>query len=198
MRRVPHPCICPDVARTTLAHERGLARERSGHGTAPRGHAEGYEWDRQRAGRADLVPAQATETGRSADGGVRQHVAALIAFERAPRWSAQRAHDARAQGRPPGLEGSIARLCASEIARGGACAHAEIAGTDALLTGPTSSAGGIVAEVLVSTPAQSIAGGTHEIQRNIVRERVLDLPKEPQVDADVSFRDVRTNPDRRP
>ncbi|HET6875564.1 MAG TPA: acyl-CoA dehydrogenase family protein, partial [Acidimicrobiales bacterium] len=82
------------------------------------------------------------------------------------------------------------KLAASQVARGAARAHSLVAGASGLLDGPDSLMGGVIAEILVSVPAQSIAGGTDEIQRNIIGERVLGLPAEPVTDRDVPFRSL--------
>jgi alkylation response protein AidB-like acyl-CoA dehydrogenase len=141
----------------------------------------------------DLVVPRAQATGRSADPVVRQEIAKLLSLARAASWTAQRARAARAEGRPPGPEGSIGKLCSSHIARSAANVHALISGSEGMLAGSDAAEDGLIAEILVSVPGQSIAGGTDEIQRNILGERSLGLPREPSVDAGKPFRVVPKN-----
>ena len=193
------------IARTTLSHERTFATMRqprytSGEGTPRRAlveaeaeaaeHFTTYVWYPQRAGRADLVVDRARHAGRNTDPVVRQEIARLLSFVRANEWTAARARDARALGRPPGPEGSIGKLAASEVARLSARVHTVIAGAAGTLTVSEDPVHAIIAEVLVSTPAQSIAGGTDEIQRNIIGENMLGLPREPVADMDKPFSEV--------
>ncbi len=193
------------VALGTLAHERragDLLRSRParGSGRAIEEHRaevaqvmEPYRWYPQRAGRVDLVVERAKATGRNRDPLVRQAIVRLLSMARATEWTARRARAARALGRPPGPEGSLGKLHASNIAKAAARVHTMLAGSDAMLRGKHGALEGLIAEILVSVPAVSIAGGTDEIQRNIVAERVLGLPREAQVDVQRSFREVPKN-----
>ena len=103
------------------------------------------------------------------------------------------ARAAQAQGRAPGPEGSLGKLANGVVARMANRVHTLISGSDALLAGEDGARDGVIAEVLISTPAISIAGGTDEIQKNIISERVLGMPKEARHDADRPFRDVPRN-----
>jgi alkylation response protein AidB-like acyl-CoA dehydrogenase len=193
------------VAVTTLMYERRGAALQRPRFAAPTGRtvreaiAEAdeyfstYSWYPQRAGRADLVADAARAAGRADDPVVRQKIASVFTLQRVNQWTASRAAVSRALGKPPGPEGSLAKLAASNLARAASDAHARIASTQGLLTGPSSFLDGVIAEVLVSVPAVSIAGGTDEIQRNIIGERVLGLPKEPAVDRELPFRDIPRN-----
>ena len=62
-----------------------------------------------------------------------------------------------------------------------------------MLAGVDAPRDGVIAEVLLSVPAVSIAGGTDEIQRNIIAERMLGMPKDPSFDTNRPFRDVPKN-----
>jgi alkylation response protein AidB-like acyl-CoA dehydrogenase len=207
------------VALTTLAHERAGFRRimpvtrtvtdnSPGNGDSAAGRAraeadverivasEPYTWYPQRTGRVDLLPERARAHRVAGDPVVRQEIARVHTLSRVADWTASRAAAARSLGRPPGPEGSIGKLAVSGIARAAARAHALIAGAAGLLSGADGPVDGVIAEILVSVPAASIAGGTDEIQHNILAERVLGLPKEPDMSATIPFRDVPRNPHR--
>jgi alkylation response protein AidB-like acyl-CoA dehydrogenase len=136
---------------------------------------------------------RARETGKIDDPVVRQEIARLLIMSKSAEWTARRARTAQEQGKPQGPEGSLGKLAASHIARQAARVHTYLTGADALLSGEDSPMNGLIAEILVSVPAGSIAGGTDEIQRNIISERVLKMPKEHSVDTEKPFRDVPRN-----
>ena len=179
-----------------MPDRQAVGRTRQEADDETRAYNQTYIWYPQRSGRADLVRPQAVATGASVDPVIRQQVVGLHSFEQVSQWTLGRATAARAAGRQPGPEGSIAKLAQSEIARRCNAAHAAIAGAHGMLALGDSPLEGLVHEVIVSTPAASIAGGTDEIQHDIIGERSLGLPKEPSVDKDISFRDVRVNKPR--
>ena len=197
------------VAMTTLAHERrgADALRRWGRASARAGRIydeerteiatvmEPYKWYAQRTGRVDLVLPRARATGRIAAPAVRQEISRLLMLSRSAEWLAHRARHAQQVGRPEGPEGSLGKLVSSHVARAAAHVHTLLGGADAMLAGTDGAENGLIAEILLSVPATSIAGGTDEIQRNIIGERVLDLPREPRMDAG-AFRDVPRNPTR--
>ena len=195
------------VATTTLMHERRAADSLRAWGQVP--NSEGpiydqeraeiettmapYKWYPQRAGRVDLIMQRAKETGAIKDPSVRQEIAKLMTLHKSAEWTARRARSAQEQGKPQGPEGSLGKLAASNVARAAAKVHTMISGADSMLSGDDSPENGTVAEVLISFPASSIAGGTDEIQKNIISERVLDMPKETRFDAGKPFKDIPRN-----
>jgi hypothetical protein len=62
-----------------------------------------------------------------------------------------------------------------------------------MIMGVDTPGGGSVQELTLFSPGPSIYGGTDQVQRNIIGERVLGLPKEPGPQKDTPFRDLLVN-----
>ena len=136
--------------------------------------------------------ALARECDRSDDPIIRERIARGYAMSEALDWTAERAAAAAAAGRQPGVESSIGYVGGVRLLRLIRDLVAEIAGPAGLLTGPDGAQDGDVAMTVLTVPCHGIQGGSEQIQMNILGERMLGLPKEPQVDRDAPFREVVT------
>ncbi len=133
--------------------------------------------------------------GRSGDPVVRQTLADLYVHEEIKDYVSQRIRAAVAAGLVPGPEGSIAKLTGALLARRARDAAMAILGTAGQAFPDT--ADGVTArrwsEFCISAAGISIAGGTDEVQRNIIGERVLGLPREPDPYKGAAWQDVPRN-----
>jgi acyl-CoA dehydrogenase len=123
-----------------------------------------------------LLVELARHEGRSHDPVLRQRLAEVITHKHLIEWGTARAEATVAAGRERGAEGSIMKLLGSAQNRRIADVAGEILG--AAMVADTGAWGTFTwSRYLCSTPGLRIAGGTDEIQRNIIGERVLGLPR---------------------
>ncbi len=177
--RIPHANVLGEVnggwgvAMTTLANERTFMGSHS--------RALGYR---------DLI-ALARERNLNGDPLVRQGLAASYTRAELARYTNMRVRTLTSRGLPPGPSVSIAKLAAAwNLKRNGELALS-IEAADGMLTGADAPAGGAWQLSFLGAPAIRIAGGSDEIQRNVIGERVLGLPAEPRVDKTLPFRDLQ-------
>jgi alkylation response protein AidB-like acyl-CoA dehydrogenase len=131
------------------------------------------------------------EPGRNRSDPIRQNVTRYYVQSRVNAMTQQRARAAAAAGKGAGPASSITKLARSVATRINRDVGPAILGAGGMLAGPDAPHGGAVAHATVQAPSTSIAGGTDEIQHNIIGERVLGLPREPQIDRDIPFRELK-------
>ena len=129
-------------------------------------------------GSAQLI-AEARKRGQDTDSVTRDALANLYIRERIQSFIGMRIRQAASAGRAPGPEGSIAKLNAAILSRQAANVAIELAGPSGQAWASDDDDGDQWADGVISSPGMGIAGGTNEVQRNIIGERVLGLPKEP-------------------
>jgi alkylation response protein AidB-like acyl-CoA dehydrogenase len=117
-----------------------------------------------------------------ADADTRRRLAEVTCGLLALRYSSYRAMTALSRGGVPGPEAALGKLGVIEAARQGCELVADLLGPDALE--------GEWGETIADMPGLRSGGGTEEILRNTVGERVLGLPPEPRADKDVPYSEL--------
>ena len=165
-----------------------LAYERSVMGDGARGPRSGVK----EATDEEPLIALAREAGRLDEPQVRQDIAQVIAYKKLNALNSARAKADMAQGTSSSVM-SLGKLAMSRILHQEARVRTELLGAQSLLEGADFPRAEDANFLSLNAYFTSIGGGTDQIQRNIIGERVLGLPKEPEVDKAVAFKDVRTS-----
>ena len=136
----------------------------------------------------------ARRRGLDKDPIVRQEIVKVFVAERVLAYMGQKMRDEIAAGIAVGSKGSVAKLATALLARQASNLGMVLGGAGSQAWAPDDPTGGELAADSLSSPMTAIAGGTSEIQRNTIGERVLGLPKEPQADRGIPFREILQNP----
>jgi alkylation response protein AidB-like acyl-CoA dehydrogenase len=137
---------------------------------------------------SDLVEL-ARDAGCLGDSHIRQQIARAHALAGVNRWNTQRAKTSPDRAEAATLL-ALGKIAMSRILHETARVATEIVGAEAMLSGPENPVGDAVTFRALNAYFTSIGGGTDQIQRNIIGERVLGLPKEPDPYRDAPFRDL--------
>jgi len=128
-------------------------------------------------------------TGTLDDGALRRDLSVLLADLLATAHLNRRAARAMRAGMTPGPERSVAKLMHAQNLTRAAHFVSDVLGPR--IIADTGEWGTYAwAELLLATPALRILGGTEEVMKNILAERVLKLPKEPGIDSTSPFREL--------
>lgn len=165
------------VSRTTLKHERAMI------GAAERGE--------ELVGKLVDLARTTQRFGHPAieDSAIRQKLAALEGWALAQKYSGYRLFSLAAAGEEPGIEALLSKLLTTEIGHEAAAIAQDLIGEQAMLQPEAPSAGAKRGDEkwldqIIGSLGVSIAGGASNIQRNIIAERGLGLPRDLAMKAD--------------
>jgi alkylation response protein AidB-like acyl-CoA dehydrogenase len=140
-----------------------------------------------RVGYRDIVEL-ARRSGANRDVVLRQELARCYTRLQVIKWLGWRARSRRDQGLGP--EASVLKLAASRRLEMDADLVLALQGAPALLADGDALHDGYWQQQFLMQWSSRIGGGTEQVQRNVIGERVLGLPREPRVDKDVPFREL--------
>ncbi|HVV38592.1 MAG TPA: acyl-CoA dehydrogenase family protein [Acidimicrobiales bacterium] len=168
------------VATETLMNERVAL---SGEGSVSGGNTGG--------GPVDALIRQAKDSGQwESDPVLRNKLVQLLVEGRVNKITNLRAAAARKGGKRPGPEGSITKLFQAEYNKRLQSTAMDMLGASATAWRPEDATNGSAVRGFLRSRANTIEGGTSEIMRNILGERVLGLPKEPANDRDIPWSEI--------
>ncbi len=129
------------------------------------------------------------------DASVRERIADFYTRSRGVQYTGYRTLTALSKGTTPGPESSLGKLVGAALAQEMAAFGIELGGVAGATHGDISTPGASAFhDMYLAIPGLRIAGGTDEVLRNIISERVLGLPPESRADKGIAFKDIPTGP----
>ncbi len=139
----------------------------------------------------DMLAESARKNGKIGDPVVRDELMQLYAMETCKSMVAMRSRAEMKAGKAPGPGGSLGKLSGSIILRRVREIGQNIHGVDSIAWEQPGDVGERLNQHVLSSFQAGIAGGTDEIQRNIIGDRVLGLPRDISVDKGVPFNELK-------
>lgn len=182
--RVPERFIIGDYNQGWKSFQTAIASERliMGQGITARLRGAG-------GGKAPALLQLANKHGRLGDPALRQDIAQALAYRQLNALNMLRAKEEMMKNGASSLA-SLGKLAMSRIQHGEARLSAKILGPQVLLTETEDARNANFDSA--KAYMNSIGGGTDQIQRNIIAERVLGLPKSTDVSRDIPFKDIKS------
>jgi 3-oxochol-4-en-24-oyl-CoA dehydrogenase len=162
------------VSQTTLTSERDMLSRRP----------------REQRGRAEELISVARASGRLGDPVLRNALVELFTRERVTNLTTQRVSDERLAGGKP-VAAAVTKLARTTLARRTEDIAMEIHGANATAWTNETSEAAVAVDRFLRAQRETIVGGTSDIQRTVIGDRALGLPREPAVDRDLPWSNTR-------